>query len=314
MKKAQIILIVLFCISTGIINVNNSYGQTANEDRIKVIPTLINAAVEKGDYQTAADLKKEKELRLQIKEALAKDDYQKAGELQKQISSGNTKGNSNKTSALEAELKQAITKEDYKKASEIKKQLEAIKNGVAYTPTNNNGSSTSNNSPSYYQNGISEPEFANQVFYFNKQANVSYPLESGVAELKTSTIFAPGYHQSNSFYTIKGARSSSRFSANTNHSFIVKVSESLDPKEYFYLVKYEVKGKKTLDRQVLAFVTSGTVFAGGSQTPQTDKQKIPILFTKIRDGVYQITPQATLYPGEYAFVYSTNKMFSFGLD
>jgi len=94
----------------------------------------------------------------------------------------------------------------------------------------------------------------------------------------------------------------------------VELSPGLDPKDYFYLVKYEIKGKKVKDRYVEAFTSKAGMFGGGGGLEKSDKQKVAISFTKIRDGIYEIKPESTLSKGEYGFSFAVTKMFSFGID
>ncbi len=305
MKNSNIILInktvmalffILFLINTSL------FSQTTNDDRIKALPKLITEAANSGAYQKAANLKKEKELREQIKIALAANNYQKASELQKEISGlSDSKSSENPAIvSLEKELKEALKNEDYKKASDLKKQIESLKNGGSIQKQTSDSATL-------------EPEFINQVVYFNKLENKITPLENGTAEMKVSSMSAPGFAKATSYYIIKGEHSNVNLNANNNPSFIAKIAPALDPKDYLYMVKYEIKGKKEKDRYVEAFTTKAGMFGGGS-TEKNEKQRIPISFTKIKDGLYEIKPESTLGNGEYAIVFIANKMFSFSIN
>lgn len=64
-------------------------AQSNNTERLQQIPTEINAAVEAGDFDKAAELKREREIREQIQAAIEAGDFDKAAELKAQLN-GNT--------------------------------------------------------------------------------------------------------------------------------------------------------------------------------------------------------------------------------
>lgn len=78
MKNLLTLLLVLFV-------VNLSLAQSKNKERLDEIDNLIEQAVEAGDYDQAAQLKKEKTIRLDIEKALADQDYDKAEELKSEL-------------------------------------------------------------------------------------------------------------------------------------------------------------------------------------------------------------------------------------
>jgi hypothetical protein len=65
--------------------------------------------------------------------------------------------------------------------------------------------------------------------------------------------------------------------------------------------------------------------AFGSQSGSQDKATVQFTFTKLRPGVYKVTPNAPLQPGEYCFLSAemggafapgaaaANKLFDFGI-
>lgn len=57
------------------------FSQSSNQIRLDQIETEINAAIEKGDYDTAAKLKEEKTTRLDIEAAIKNQDFEKAEKL-----------------------------------------------------------------------------------------------------------------------------------------------------------------------------------------------------------------------------------------
>jgi len=62
--------------------------------------------------------------------------------------------------------------------------------------------------------------------------------------MKVSSMSAPGFAKATSYYIIKGEHSNVNLNANNNPTFIAKIAPALDPKDYLYMVKYEIKGKK----------------------------------------------------------------------
>ena len=93
-----------------------------NQNRIKQIPLEIQAALKAENYEKAAELKKEKELREEMQKALQTEDYAKAAELKNQIDNGgsSSEDNSSEISRLEKEMNEALKQEDYKKAGDLK--------------------------------------------------------------------------------------------------------------------------------------------------------------------------------------------------
>ncbi len=91
--KILLFVLILFMNSFSII------AQNTNE-RLKEVELKIKAAVEKEDYNKAAELKKEKMILLKIKEAVNNEDYAKAAALKKELSenSGSSKSGVNQPS------------------------------------------------------------------------------------------------------------------------------------------------------------------------------------------------------------------------
>lgn len=77
MKALLNILIILSC--------TLGFTQEKSDERIIEIEQEIQVALEKEDYEKAAELKKEKEYRLQINEAVAAGNYQEAARLKKEM-------------------------------------------------------------------------------------------------------------------------------------------------------------------------------------------------------------------------------------
>lgn len=83
MKKTLIISIYLLICTLG-------YSQETNKELLKKAETEMQVAAEKEDYEKAAALKKEIEIRKQIEEAVANGDYEAAASLKKQLSASSS--------------------------------------------------------------------------------------------------------------------------------------------------------------------------------------------------------------------------------
>lgn len=274
------------------------HGQNTNQQRLSKIDGLIEEAVRKENYQKAADYKREKKIRLEMKKALSEEDYIKAAELQKQLDDG-VAGNQ-QIANLEKKLQDAIDSEDYATASQIKKDIEQLKNGGTLSSS---GSNISNS-------GMPEPEFQNQVVYYSESSNRVVELEKETPELKTSTWAAPGYAKSTSYYLIKNPKSPVRMRNGNNLKFLVKIYQGIDPSDNFKLVKLKHRDN---DRVMEYFTASGSGWGSGGANKVSEFDQ-EIRFERVKEGLYMITTQKPLEPGEYAFFYSGIKMYAFGID
>lgn len=308
MKGLLIFLITVISFSVS--------SQTTNDERISEIPSEIRAAITAENYEKAADLKKEKELRMQIKDALVKQDYERAKNLNMQIKaldgSVSNSQNSNRIRQLENEMQQAIASENYKRAGAIKKEIEALKSGNAtsasynYTPTN---VASTPPSTTVTNGAIPEPPFLYQVFLLKN--GTLRDLEKTTGELKSSGggFF---YASATSSYVIDGPKSSVRL-RRTGNQFVVKVSPGFDPSESIKLVKLDVRGKKSPSRYADQFKSTASMYH--SETNKVGNL-IEITFKPVsnKKGVFVISTGDKLESGaEYAFMY-INKMYAFGID
>jgi hypothetical protein len=221
-----------------------------------------------------------------IEEALKKSDYQKAADLKRE-------------KETREKIKDALKLEDYTTAASLTKSLTG--DGNSATPTADSDES------------IPELEFMNQICYWNETANKLVFLEEAKPELKTSTWGAPGFAQSTSSHVLLGEHSRVSFSSDAPQSFIVRFPESINPKDQFRLVKFEIRGRRSRDRYCDAYTYSAGAFGGGGGKANTE-QNIAVTFTKVKPGFYKITPDTKLAPGEYAFDYLTVKMFAFSIQ
>jgi len=81
MKKFLSIFILLFFCFTG-------YSQESNKELLKKAETELNLALEKEDYESAAKIKREIEIRKKIEKAVLEGDYEAAAQLKNELSGG----------------------------------------------------------------------------------------------------------------------------------------------------------------------------------------------------------------------------------
>jgi hypothetical protein len=246
----------------------------------------INQAVENGNYELAAKLKKEKsnivkvksvdEYNLEIKTAIKNENYEKAAKLKKE-----------KTILLEIE--EAVKNGDYELAASLKKQL---------------GGNSSKINSSGTGNGYN-PEFTNQVYYQNIRTGELESLDKEKGEIKSKVSAAPFYASSTSYYYIQGNYSSKQLSSDA--SFIVQTTSGLDPEEYFKLTVLD-PDKNGNDRYMPYHKYSGSVYGGESE--KTNENDIELVFKRVEGDVFQLTPKNNLKDGEYGFMY-INKFYCF---
>ena len=95
-------------------------------------------------------------------------------------------------------------------------------------------------------------------------------------------------------------------------------NNSVSTPNEFTMLRFEVKkdSRETVVMQANAF---------GSQSGSQDSATVPFTFTKLRPGIYKVTPNAPLHPGEYCFLSASgggayapgaataSKLFDFGI-
>ncbi len=137
------------------------------------------------------------------------------------------------------------------------------------------------------------PDFKNQPALLKDGKLVK--LEKQSSEIKAK-VNGMGYGGTSQMLTIDGG--SSPVTAGSKPEFVVKVDADADPETVFYMAKC-LEHKKV--REVEVGKTSA--FAGYGATGKSVKRfHIKLNFEKVSDGVYKITCDETLEPGEYAFV------------
>jgi protein-arginine kinase activator protein McsA len=275
-----------------------------NQNRIKQIPLEIQAALKAENYEKAAELKKEKELREEMQKALQTEDYAKAAELKNQIDNGgsSSEDNSSEISRLEKEMNEAVKQEDYKKAGDLKRQIETIQNGgtVSNTAATTSSITTSNNN-------VPSVDFVNQVYLLNSDGTLS-DLEKAEGKLTTS---GGGFvvASATSSYILPGTASPVKVNQ-SNARFVVKVYKGIDPSETFKFLKFDIRGRRSPSRYADQYKSTAAMYH--SETGAVTDQYIEVQFKQLSDEVFEIIIPK-LEPGEYSFVY-INKFFAFGIN
>lgn len=188
-----------------------------------------------------------------------------------------------------------------------------------------------------------QPEFSNEVSWFNKDNNTLTRLEKGLSNMDTKTK-AGGMGGAENSYSIEGEKSPVRITAGNNLSFIYTteatdfssaVSDSMlrangmdpdkmkgggmggDPSSKVTL--YAADASKNV-RKVILMKMPGMF--GGKKLKSSDKQSFSV--RKIKDGYWELVIDKPLQKGEYIFTvpgaagtgnmdYSTT-LFAFGVD
>lgn len=77
------------------------HSQSSNQIRLDQLTTEMDAALAKGDYETAAKLKEEKVIRIEIEEAIKNQDFEKAERLRASLDNSNTETQTSTTISTE---------------------------------------------------------------------------------------------------------------------------------------------------------------------------------------------------------------------
>lgn len=159
------------------------------------------------------------------------------------------------------------------------------------------------------------PEFKNTPMLLKNGALVK--LEKQTAEQKTKAK-GMGYGGVSSFILLVGEKSPIRTS--NKPVFYLKVDADIDPETVFYLskvTKANSKGREVEMSRMSAFAAYG---AKGKSTKADD---VVCTYTKVSEGVYSLTPNNILAPGEYVFINvsqgsgqgaSGSMLYAFGVD
>lgn len=293
-------------------------SQKSEKTRIAEIEQEIPKAVDKGDYEKAALLKKEKETLQKIVKALENGDYQKAASLKEDLESGSSDSGvattKSRLSEVEDEISKAVDEGDYGKAAELKKEKELLEELITAQKNGDNAKIEelkSKLSKSVSRSSISSkeisPEFVNQVYLWNRSNNELESLEKQNGTIETSTSASPFHAKSTSFYKVDGLYSSVRIE--NNSSYVIKVAGGQDPRDLVELVIFK-PGSDNKDRYMPYYESSG--YAYGASSGEVKDIKVPISIKKVKDGVYEVIPDETLKDGEYGFKV-VDKFYCFGV-
>lgn len=140
---------------------------------------------------------------------------------------------------------------------------------------------------------IPEPEFINQIYFFEKQTGILTKLEQNNAKVKTK-VKGLGYGGYEMQYQINNTASPIRIPQESSYSFVVSFGESMgDPSSLFALNKAEIKKNIRYGTHLQASMI-GKV--------KENENVIPYDVKKVKDKVFEIIPSVKLNPGEYFFV------------
>ena len=135
------------------------------------------------------------------------------------------------------------------------------------------------------------PEFKNKVMFVQSASSLA---ELDKADMNTDLHTNMGGHSEVNIVA-NGKSASITHSGAPTDKYVVKIEPGIDPANVVELFKFDV-GKK--NRKILVAEMS----MGKDKTVELTKAKIS--FTKVADGVYEITSAAQLESGEYCFIVS----------
>lgn len=140
--------------------------------------------------------------------------------------------------------------------------------------------------------------------YYSHSSSKAQPLEKSVAGVRTKS----GPIVSKVLYQVDGAKSSVRINGGSETSFLINTGNEMLPE----LVLYSINALKD-KREVVTMTASPAGVKTGASVITTN-------ITKVRNGVFKVTPGKTLDKGEYFFTgkpvqgSSSADAFTFGID
>jgi hypothetical protein len=156
---------------------------------------------------------------------------------------------------------------------------------------------------------IPNPEFTNEVYYYDKTNTKLIPLEKTNAEYKARMKIIGG---GSAAYAIGGERSATRLQQ-SEHSFVITIpgGSMMDPAMMITLYRFEPR-KGQREATMSQYASNGKR-SGGSA--------VEIKFKRIKEGTYEIILTSELAKGEYGFInaHSMNHSggmttYAFGID
>jgi hypothetical protein len=190
-------------------------------------------------------------------------------------------------------------------SDELIKAMVNKTNGVTAAPANTPPvamAKTSTPPPAAKQTGINIDLLNYVHVMINNQPK---PLEKSTAGMRTKQ----GMFGGSAMWQIEGPASSVRLGLSDNATFLINTGGSTLPEMVLYRVK-SAKGR----REVAAMKVNS--FSG----VKTGEDVIPVDITKLREGIYQLTPNKKLEKGEYFFAgkapssSASMEAFAFGID
>ena len=158
---------------------------------------------------------------------------------------------------------------------------------------------------------IPEPEFTNEVYYYDKANIKLIPLEKTSAEIKSKMRIIGG---GSTAYAIGGERSAMRITQQ-GASFLITIANAgmMDPSVTLSLYRFESrKGRRE---------AAMNVYGGSGSGQNNNGNAVEIRFKRVKEGTFEIIVTGSLEKGEYGFV-STYSMkagggmttYAFGVD
>lgn len=146
-----------------------------------------------------------------------------------------------------------------------------------------------------------DPTTANQT---KTGGMLGYVVTGGLASLKMKSVIPNGHARVRAtaprptfYFYFDEANSSLSHGANTG-SFLAGPAVTITSPNEFSLIRFDAK-----DNRREAKVGSFGTFTG-AKTGVMDKDRIAFTYDRVAPGVFRVTPDADLAPGEYGFLYS----------
>ncbi|RDE06195.1 hypothetical protein [Sphingomonas aracearum] len=132
---------------------------------------------------------------------------------------------------------------------------------------------------------------------------LGYALTGGIAKMKINTVISGPHARISTqarrpkFYFFFDQASASLSGGAPGGFWVGGPGAAVTSPNEFSLVRFEAKK----DRREAAV---GSFNIGGAKAGVQDKQRVAMTYVDVRPGVFEVTPQQDLAPGEYGFIYS----------
>lgn len=186
-----------------------------------------------------------------------------------------------------------------------------------------------------------QPEFSNEISWYNKENNSIVRLEKGISKMDTKTK-AGGMGGAENSYSIEGDKSTVRLTSGDNLSFIyftgssdlssmasdsVMRANGLDPAAMrsggmsgdpsSNITLYAADASKNVRKVILMKVPG---MFGGKKLKSSDKQSFSV--RKVKEGYWELVVDKPLKKGEYIFTIAggmgsmdgSTTLYAFGVD